>query len=185
MNDTQKSIMERRSTRGFSDEKLTNAEMQALVDAALAAPTACNFQAWHFIFVTNRALMDQFSADYLPLLLEKSNRQDQEKYARYDVLFHAPLLVIVTLPKAPRSRFAQVDAGIAVENLALAAQGMGLGSVILGRPMDVFDSDKGPEWEKRFGFPKDHEFAIGIVIGHNTTTKDAHPIGEDKVSFVE
>lgn len=185
MNATQRSILERRSTRGFSDEKLTPAEIQTLVDAALASPTACNYQDWHFIFVTNRELMDQFSADYLPLLLEKSDTKDREKYARYDVLFHAPLMVVITLPREPRSRFAQVDAGIAVENLALSAQGMGLGSVILGRPKDVLDSAKGAQWAERLGFPEGHEFAIAIVIGHPATTKQAHPIGEGKVSFVE
>lgn len=186
MNDTQKSILDRRSTRGFSDEPLTQAEIQNLVDAALASPTACNYQDWHYIFVTNRELMKKFSADYLPLLKKKS---DDSKYATasdYDVLFNAPLFVIITLPKQPRSRFAQVDAGIAVQNLALSAWGMGLGSVILGRPKDVFTNEEiGADWEKRFGFREDHEFAIGIVIGHHTVTKEAHPVGENKVSFVE
>lgn len=185
MNDTQRSIMDRRSTRAFSDEKLTQAEIQTLVDAALASPTACNYQDWNFIFVTNRELMDQFSADYLPMLLEKSDAADREKLARYDLLFHAPLLVIITLPKQPRSRFAQVDAGIAVQNLALSAWGMGLGSVILGRPKDVFTSEKGAEWEKKMGFAQDHEFAIGIVIGHHTMTKDAHGYDMNRVRFVE
>lgn len=185
MNDTQRSILERRSTRGFSDEKLTPAEIQTLADAALASPTACNYQDWHFIFVTNRELMNQFSADYLPLLLNKSNAEERAKLAQYDVLFSAPLFVIITLPKAPRSRFAQVDAGIAVQNLALSAQGMGLGSVILGRPLDVFNSEKGAQWKKRMGFPEGHEFAIGIVIGHPTTSKAAHPIGENKLCFLE
>ena len=185
MNHTQKSIMERRSTRGFSDEKLTGAEIQALVDAAVASPTARNFQDWHFIFVTNREMMDAFSADYLPLLLETLSVEEQKKQANYDLLFRAPLFVIITLPENPKSRFAEVDAGIAVENLALSAQGMGLGSVIVGRPKDVFDSEKGAEWEKRFGFPEGHKFSIGIVIGHNTVTKDAHPVGENKVSFVK
>lgn len=185
MNATQKSIIDRRSTRGFSDEALTPEEIQALVAAAEASPTACNYQDWHFIFVTNREMMQEFSADYLPMLLAKSDAQDREKYAKYDLLFNAPLLVIITLPKQPRSRFAQVDAGIAVQNLALSAWGMGLGSVILGRPKDVFTSDKGEAWQKRFGFPDDHEFAIGIVIGHHTVSKEAHPVGEGKVSFVE
>ena len=185
MNATQKSILDRRSNRGYSDEKLTQAEIQTLIDAALASPTACNFQDWNFIFVTNRELMDQFSVDYLPMLLEKSSPEDQKKYAKYDLLFHAPLLVIITLPKEPRSRFAQVDAGIAVQNLALSAQGMGLGSVILGRPKDVFTSEKGGEWMQKLGFAPDHEFAIAIAIGHPTVTKDAHPIAENKVFFVE
>lgn len=185
MNSVQQAILDRRSNRGYSDVPLTDAEIQNLVDAALASPTACNYQDWHFIFITNKEMMAEFSADYLPLLLAKSDKAAQEKYAGYDVLFGAPLLVVITLPKEPRSRFAQVDAGIAVQNLAISAQGMGLGSVILGRPKDVFTSEKGAEWEKRVGFPEGHEFAIAIVIGHATVTKDAHPIGEGKVSFVK
>lgn len=185
MNPVQQAILDRRSNRGYSDTPLTEAELQTLVDAALASPTACNYQDWHFIFNTNREMLDEFAADYLPLLLAKSDDAEKAKYAKYDVLFHAPLLVVITLPKEPQSRFAEVDAGIAVQNLALAAQGMGLGSVILGRPKDVFCGEKGAAWEKRFGFPKGHRFAIAIAIGHPTATKDAHPIGEGKVSFIK
>ena len=71
----------------------------------------------------------------------------------YDVFFGAPLVVFITLPETPRSRFAEVDAGIAVENLALSAQGMGLGSVILGRPRDVLDGENRKDWAQRLGFP--------------------------------
>ncbi len=178
MNEIQRAILDRRSTRGFSDVPLTDAEIQTLVDAALAAPTARNCQDWHFTFVTNRALLDEFSAAYRPLMPAGAAEGNT-----YDVLFHAPLCVFITLPEAPGSRFAQVDAGIAVENLALSAMGMGMGSVILGRPKEVFDAD--PAWEARFGFPAGHHFAIAIVIGHNTATKEAHPIGEGKTHFVK
>ena len=94
-------------------------------------------------------------------------------------------MVFITLPKEPRSRFAQVDAGIAVQNLALSAQGMGLGSVILGRPKEVLTAENGAQWEKRLGFAEGHCFAIAIAIGHNTVTKEAHPIGEGKLTFVK
>ncbi len=185
MNDTQRSILERRSTRGFSDVALTAAETQALVDAALASPTACNYQDWHFNFVTNRALLNEFSDEYRGILLGKTAKDAQEKYRKYDVFFNAPLVIFITLPEGARSNFAQVDAGIAVENLALSAQGMGLGSVILGRPKEVLVAENGAAWEKRLGFLEGHHFAIAIAIGHNTVTKDAHPIGEDKVSYVD
>ena len=185
MNATQRSIMERRSTRGFSDEKLSPAEIQTLVDAALASPTACNYQDWHFNFVTDRTLLKEYSDEYRAGMLAQLDGENREKYRQYDLFFNAPLVVFITLPKEPRSRFAQVDAGIAVENLALSAQGMGLGSVILGRPREVLDAENGAQWEKRLGFVEGHCFAIAIAIGHNTVTKDAHPIGENKISFVK
>ena len=185
MNETQKSIMERRSTRGFSETALTQTEIQTLIDAALASPTACNYQDWHFIFLSNRELMRSFSAEYREMLFKTLSPDARNAKTDYDVFFGAPLVVFITLPETPRSRFAEVDAGIAVENLALSAQGMGLGSVILGRPRDVLDGENGKDWAQRLGFPEGHRFAIAIAIGHNTVSKDAHPIGEGKVSFVE
>ena len=183
MNEIQKGILDRRSTRGFSDVPLTEAEIQTLVDAALASPSARNCQDWHFTFVTNRELLDQFSADFRRVMMAKLQQEFAEKHISYDVLFHPPLCVFITLPEQPSTHFSQVDAGIAVENLALAAQGMGMGSVILGRPLELFNAE--PEWERRLGFPEGHHFAIAIVIGHNTVTKEAHPVGEGKVHFVE
>ena len=180
MNATQKSIMERRSNRGFSAVPLTDAEIKNLTDAALASPTAKNYQDWQFIFVRNKELMHEFSAEFSAIM-----SGNPAIPADYDLLFDAPLFVVITLPENPQSRFAEVDAGIAVQNLALSAQGMGLGSVILGRPKDVFCGANGAQWEKRFGFSEGHHFSIGIVIGHPTMTKDAHPFRPEKISFID
>ena len=184
MNDTLKSIMERRSIRAYTDEPLTEAELQTLVDAALASPTAKNSQDWHFIFVTNRDVLDAFSADFRAGMIAAAP-ENAEKFKNYDVLYHPPLLVVITLKDEPSSRFSEVDAGIAVENIAIAAQGMGLGSVILGMPIDLFRSEIEPAWQQKLGFPGGHHFAIAISVGHPATTKDAHPIGENKVTFVK
>lgn len=180
MNDTQKSILERRSIRKYAEQKLTDSQMQALMDAALASPTACNYQDWHFSFVTNSDLLKAFSAEYLQIMRSKLNEASD-----YDVFFHAPLVVFISLPQSPKSRFAQVDAGIAVENLALSAQGMGLGSVILGRPKDVFQGPNGLQWARRMEFPEGYDFAIAIAIGYPATEKEPHPVGKDKIALVQ
>ena len=59
MNEVLKAIQERRSTRGFNDDQLTDEQLQALIDAALASPTARNTQMWHFSVVQNRELLDE------------------------------------------------------------------------------------------------------------------------------
>lgn len=185
MNYVQQAILDRRSNRGFSDAPITDAEMQNLVDAALASPTACNYQDWHFTFVTDRALLRRYSEEYRAILLAQLTEEEKARNVEYDIFFNAPLMVFITLPDAPRSRFAQVDAGIAVQNLALAAQGMGMGSVILGRPKEVLCGANGAQWERELGFPEGHHFAIGICIGHDPKGKDAHPVGEGKLHFVK
>ena len=183
MNETMRSIMERRSVRAYTDEPLTEAELNALKEAALASPSAKNSQDWHFIFVTNRDLLEAFSADFRAGMIAAAPEK-KEQFKNYDVLYHPPLLVVITLKDDPSSRFSEVDAGIAVENIALAAQGMGLGSVILGMPIDLFRSEIGPAWMQRLQFPEGHHFAIAISVGHPAMSKDAHPIGENKVTFI-
>ena len=99
------------------------------------------------------------------------------------VLYGAPVFIVITFNPAEEHRFTKVDCGIAVENLALAATALGLGSVILGMPAEVFNSDKSAYFKERMGIPTGNEFAVGIVIGHNTVTKDAHPLLDNRYSI--
>ena len=53
-----------------------------------------------------------------------------------DVFYHAPTVIFLSADQ--QNRWNAIDCGIAVENLALAAESMGLGSVVLG----IFDEKK-------------------------------------------
>ena len=45
-------IKERSSTRGYTEEKLSDAELNAVIEAGLHAPTATNRQELHFTVVS-------------------------------------------------------------------------------------------------------------------------------------
>ncbi len=186
MNEVIKAIQERRSTRGFNDTQLTEDQLKILIDAALAAPTARNTQNWHFSVVQNKALLDEFSHDAAELI---ASRLPQGSRGRFDdqnfhIIYHAPTVIFISRPEDCDNRFVEVDCGIACENIALAAQSLGLGSVIVGMAMDLFESDKGAYYKDAFGFPEGYRFSIAIVLGNNTVTKEAHPIGEGKVNIL-
>lgn len=177
MNEVLKAIRDRRSIRSYEPEQITDEQLQALLDAALQSPTARNTQQWHFSVVQNRALLDEFSAEDARLIGQGDNPDFH--------LFHgAPTVIFISRPENCDNRFVEVDCGIAVENIALAAQGLGLGSVIVGLPKKVFLSDRGAHYCAKFGFPEGYCFSIAIAIGNNTVTKEAHPIGEGKVNLV-
>ena len=186
MNPIQNAILERRSTRGFDATALTKDEIGTLVDAALASPSAMNKQPWRFAFVTDRALLKEFSEAFRAGALQRASEPMRARFAdpAFDLFMGAPLFVVISYDPIEEHPFTGVDCGIAVQNLALSALGMGLGSVIVGMPRDVFVSDMGDYFRGRMGVPAGNAFSIGIVIGHNTVTKDAHPIGEGKVSIV-
>ncbi len=186
MNPVQKAILDRRSTRGFDGVALSKDELQTLIDAALASPSAMNRQPWHFAFVTDRALMKEFSDAARSYYMKSASEGVRARFRdpAYDFLMNAPLFVVISYQSEGAHSFTGVDCGIAVENLALSAMGMGLGSVIVGMPKDVLESEAGAAYREKMGMPEGNTYAIGIVIGHNTMTKDAHDVGEGKYTIV-
>lgn len=185
-NSVQKAILDRRSTRGFDGVALTEAELQNLVDAALASPSAMNRQPWHFAFVKDKAVLSEFNAAARAYMLEHASAPMKSRFEdpSYELLMGAPLFVIISADAKDEGFFTKIDCGIAVENLALSAMGMGLGSVIVGMPKDIFSSSVGDMFKAKMGIPAGNEYIVGILIGRNTVTKDAHPIEENRYSIV-
>ena len=187
INPVQQAILDRRSTRGFDKAPLTEEELKNLIDAALASPSAMNRQPWHFTFIKDKALLDEFNVAAKAHMLKNAapERRAAIEDPAYEPLMGAPLYVIITSEKENQGYYPRLDSGIAVENLALSAMGMGLGSVIVGMFRDMFETTAiGAEFKEKFGIPAGNEYMIGILIGRNTVTKEAHPIGDDKYNIV-
>jgi nitroreductase len=186
MNPVQKAILDRRSTRGFDETPLTQAQLKQLIDAALASPSAMNRQPWHFAFVTDRTILAEFNIAFREMAMKNATEDMRERFAdpAYDLFFGAPLFVAITSDPDQAHAYTGVDCGIAAQNLALSAMGMGLGSVILGMPRDVFASDKGAYYKEKMGIPAGNAYTVGIVIGNANTTKDAHPIFENRYTVI-
>lgn len=179
-NDVLKTILSRSSIRGYSDQKLTSDEIALLKKAALASPTAMNRQEQRFIFVTSDAMLERLEKAIFEGVLASGNEAfiERMKSRGGKVTYGAPLVVIIC---SKPSHFAPVDAGIAVENLAIAAKSMGLESVILGMPASAFNSPSGDAAKKEFGFPDGYEFSIAISIGHGSVEKEPHTWDENHV----
>ena len=141
--DVQQAILQRRSTRGFEKTPLTQQEIDTLVQAALAAPSAMNKQPWHFAFVKDAGLLKEFNALAREYMLKNGPAPLRPRFEdpNYELLMGAPLFVILSTDPTGDGPFTGVDCGIAVENLALSAKGMGLGSVIVGMPMEIVEAD--------------------------------------------
>ena len=84
----------------------------------------------------------------------------------------APLVLILSGDKS--FPWSAVDAGIAVENIALAAEGLGLGSVIIGIIKGAMSGEKKEHFSRALKFPENHEFEIAIAIGHKAVEKKPH-----------
>lgn len=139
----------RRSIRQYTDEKIPAENIRVLLDAAMAAPSAGNAQPWAFVVVDDPALLARIP--------------DLHPYV--GMAAGAPLAVLVcgdlTAEKYPG--FWVQDCSAAVQNLLLAATGLGLGAVWTGLyPIE----ERIAKSCKLFSLP-DHIMPLAlVVVGH-------------------
>lgn len=180
-------IAARRSIRAYTAEQITQEQLNALLDAAQASPSASNSQPWHFSVVQNKALLTRINEAFRTEILKEIN--DPDRRARfedpaYSVFFHAPTVIFVSCQPTSAMRYAETDCGMATENIALAAHSMGLGSVILGMPRLAFVGPEADEFRGLLGFPAGYDYILSIAVGNPDTTKEAHPILPDRITIV-
>lgn len=158
-------IQKRSSTRGYTSEPLTEAELNTLIQAGLQAPTAANRQEIHFtVLKGDHPLLSE--------LEEEKNRLRGEAAPAHNFYYEAP--VVILLCAGSEDYWGMIDAGIAVENMALAAEGLGLGSLIIGCIRDAMMGEKKEYFANALQLPKDYEFRIAIACGHKATSKEPH-----------
>lgn len=185
MNPVQTAIMARRSIRDYEATQLTDEQLALLLEAALAAPSAINAQPWHFTVVQDQLLLDRIhEAAKCQILSDPKNASPRWEDDSFHIFYRAPTVIFLSANVVHGLHYAEIDCGIAVQNIALAAQGMGLGSVILGMPRAAFEGQEGDDLRKACGFPEEYDFKIAIAVGVPTKSKDAHPIGEGKINYV-
>lgn len=127
-------IHTQRAIRHFTSEPVDDALIERVLDAAIRAPSARNAQPWRFLVVRDRDTKAKLGAifDALGQQLYGSGAPDRTPWE--DV----PVLIVVlsegSFGQTAASAMA-MDASIypAVQNLLLAARGLGLGTVLTTR----------------------------------------------------
>ena len=186
MNEVLKAIEERSSIRAYTAEKLTNEEITALVKAGLQAPTARNMCEVHITVIDGEnPILAEIDTEKNMLLAANADEETKAKILANPNNFYysAPTVLILSVDKD--FFWNKLDAGIAVENISLAAQSMGLGSLIIGIINGAMSGAKKDYFAKALKFPENYEFVIAIALGHRDTEKAPHEISFDEsVSFI-
>jgi nitroreductase len=150
MNDKILPLLGRRSVRAYTGEPVTDDEVRALLEAAMAAPSAMAKDPWRFLVVRDPAALAAL-AEGLP---------------NGKMLAGAPLGIIVCgeLAAAHRQELSYLlqDCSAALENLLLAAHLLGLGAVWLGvHP----NADRVEHIRRLFGVPEEVLPVGAVAVG--------------------
>lgn len=119
--ETMQNILTRRSVRKFADKPIEPDKLHTILEAAMSGPCAVNAREWAFIIVTDREKLAQMA-------------EANGRVARMLNQAAAAVLVCGDLDRAfpPAPDFWVIDAAIAAQNMTLAANDLGIGSVWLG-----------------------------------------------------
>ena len=169
-------IEKRSSTRGYTAEKLTKEELDILIKAGLQAPTAANRQEIHITAADGENPI-------LAEIEEEKNRVNETPNPPVNFYYDAPTVLFLSAEK--EFPWGSLDAGIAVENIALAAEAMGLGNVIIGIIKKALSDEKKEYFAKALKIPDGYDFEIAIAVGHKAVSKEPHEYNLEKnVSYI-
>lgn len=158
-------IMQRRSIRKYTDEKISDDDIEKILLAGISAPNAANKQTWEFVAVTKSELNKKIAKivnscyDKIGDMLDDKDAKKTIKYAKFYSTFfkNAPLAIYcVATPYTSgsdasyemlgeegrhyRENRTNAQSGLqsvcaAIENMILAGWALGIGSVWLTAPV--------------------------------------------------
>lgn len=179
-----------RAVRRFTDEPVSEADILTCIHAAVQAPSGGNIQPWQFVVVTDPGIRQALGAIYRraydryePALLgvrpPPKSAEEAESFERMrrasrhlaDHLADAPAMVLVLMPDISMTLTdadGPLDVGTpfasvypAVQNLLLAARGLGLGTT-LTTVYRIYQD----EVRAICGIPGRYEVVALVPIGH-------------------
>lgn len=186
MNETIRHIHSRFSCRAFTGKPVTDEQARALAEAGAAAPSAMNLQPWRILVLRDKALLDELEAEGSRVMQAMPDKSLAERIASRGgrLFYNAPCMIF--LPADSQNPVGSaLDCGIAGENIALAAQSMGLGSCFCGLARLAFSEEKRADFEQRLGYPEGYEFGTALLVGEPADTKPPHPIDNNKIRYID
>ncbi len=178
LNPVIEAIMSRRSVRQYKDTPVEREKLQLIAECGVNAPNGMNAQRWEVRIVDG--------AESIADITEKFKAANPEMVARdanfKNMFRNAPAVIFIAVPDGDDG----VNAGLMGENMILAAQSMGLGTVCLGGPVNFLkNSDDGRAFLKKLDFSKGYSLLYMIGVGYPDETPDAKPRDLSKIRFVD
>jgi nitroreductase len=171
-NEVLTAIKERRSTRKFKDEQISPEQLDTLLEAAIWAPSGSNSQSWLFTAITRKEVLLRLNElvkegferwtpddDYPGKIAAKARSKDEG----FNFYYEAPTLIIAS--NRPNYQNAMADCALALENIFLAAQSIGLATCYINQLFWLREDAPLREFLSALGVPKEHVICSSAAVG--------------------
>ena len=174
MNEVLKVLKERRSCRSYRPEQITDAELDAVLEAGTYAPTARGQQSPIIVAVQNPAVVEQ---------LRKMNAAVLGT-PEADPFYGAPAVLVVLADKSVPTYL--YDGSLVMGNMMLAATDLNLGNCWIHRAKETFEREDGQAILDKLGIKGDYEGIGNLVVGYPASPNDeCKPRKDGRVIFAE
>jgi nitroreductase len=192
---TMKVIQDRRSIREFTDEPVSDKDLDMILEAARQAPSGENAQPWRFIIVKDETMRKQmgaiagggsgrrFTAEFVTKKMQErfANLQDEAKrQAAFEKLTsgqvsafmaNAPVNIVVCGKKDVWDM--PYDTSAAIENILLMVTALGLGACWVIAPcIDIRDEER---IKVLLDIPEGYKAVSILSVGHPTRPHRPRP----------
>lgn len=163
--DLLETMLGRRSVRAYTDEPVTEDDLEKILDAGMLAPSGKGIRPWHFIVVTDPA--------HIKALI--GCRKGGPK------MLETATAAICVLGDTTKSDTCIEDSSVVLDQMHLMAGTLGLGSCWLQvrlRPSEEEGTSTEEFLRQRLGFPEEMELEAMLVLGHPAQKPAAHTLEE-------
>lgn len=171
-------IMSRRSIRKYLDKPVSRDLLQQIAVCGVNAPNGSNSQLWEVRIVDNQQTIADISDKFKTENPDMVKRDPDFK----NMFRNAPAVICIAVPQDRDG----VDAGLMGENMILAAQSLGLGTVCLGGPVNFLrNSPSAADFMQKLGLSDGYKLLYMIAVGYPDETPEARPRDLTKIKFVD
>lgn len=175
MNETLKTIRNRRSVRNFTDKPVPRALVEQIVDAGIWAASGKNGQAPIVLAITNPELVARLS---------EMNRAIGGWKEGFDPFYGGKTVLVVLADRDAAATYVY-DGALVLGNMMLAAESLGVGSIWIHRAKEEFASDEGKAILAELGIEGNLEGIGHCVLGYPAAPAHDIPRKEGRVFWAE
>ena len=175
-------IMARRSVRAYKEQAVPRELLEQVVECGINAPNAMNAQQWEVRVVESKAWIDKATEAYKQSVKGTPAEKMVTEPSFKNMFRNAPAVIFIGHKP---SKYTAVDCGLMAENMMLAAQSLGLGTVCMASPVMFLTQPAGAEFLSSLSFSDGYEPLICIGIGYADEAPAAKPRNKEVIKYIE